>query len=50
MTVCFIIVHLYMAMAEEFDKVKMMFFGVGKAKPQLKELDVSMPAAAKAEK
>ncbi len=28
-TVCFIIVHHYMAMAEEFDKVKLMFFGSG---------------------
>lgn len=28
-TVCFIIVHHYMAMAEEFDKVKLMFFGIG---------------------
>lgn len=46
--VCFIIVHHYMAMAEEFDKVKLMFFGVGKEKPKLTELDVSMPAGAKA--
>lgn len=46
----FIIVHHYMAMAEEFDKVKMMFFGVKKSKPELTELGVSMPAAAKAKK
>jgi len=39
-TVCFIIVHHYMAMAEEFDKVKLMFFGVGDEEPKITELEV----------
>lgn len=39
-TVCFIIIHHYMAMAEEFDKVKLMFFGVAKESPQVTELEI----------
>lgn len=48
--ICFIIVHHYMAMAEEFDKVKLMFFGVGDEAPKAIELDVAVPSAVKAEK